>query len=176
MHAGVAARSINLATTEQRVRGLVCWGAGGSRWKAQPVDPRSGPASSSHRRSQVKVVVDGLPLFGGCQLAVDTTLVCALHCDGFPHNGAADVVGVVLQAARRRKERIYAELVGPRTRGSFLAQLAKARSRVEPKFLRVANEVGSHLVLRSGQGCGRFFVRPEMRPRSGWRHSSQLGG
>ena len=37
IHAGVAARSINLATTEQCVRGLVCWGAGGSRWKAQPV-------------------------------------------------------------------------------------------------------------------------------------------
>ena len=33
-------------------------------------------------RKRVEVVVDGLPLFGGAQLAVDTTLVCALHRDG----------------------------------------------------------------------------------------------
>ena len=109
------------------------------------------PATDGRR---LEVVVDGLPLFGGCQLAVDTTLVCALHCDGSPHNGAADADGVVLQAARRRKERTYPELVGPRTRArlvvlavevggrwsnetrSFLAQLAKARSRVEPKLFR----------------------------------------
>ena len=52
------------------------------------------PATDGRR---LEVVVDGLPLFGGCQLAVDTTLVCALHCDGSPHNGAADADGVVLQ-------------------------------------------------------------------------------
>ena len=62
---------------------------------------------------RLEVVVDGLPLFGGCQLAVDTTLVCALHCDGSPHGAAADADGVVLQVARRRKERTYPELVGP---------------------------------------------------------------
>ena len=47
---------------------------------------------------RLEVVVDGLPLFGG-QLAVDTTLVCALHCDGSPHGAAADADGVVLQSA-----------------------------------------------------------------------------
>ena len=31
---------------------------------------------------RLEVVVDGLLLFGGSQLAVDTTLVCSLHCDG----------------------------------------------------------------------------------------------
>ena len=31
---------------------------------------------------QVEVVADGLPLFGGVQLAIDTTLVSTLHCDG----------------------------------------------------------------------------------------------
>ena len=30
---------------------------------------------------RLEVVVDGLPLFGGAQLAVDTTLVSALHCE-----------------------------------------------------------------------------------------------
>ena len=39
----------------------------------------------------------------------------------------------------------------------------------------MANEVESNLVLCSGQGCGHFHVGSEMRPRSGWRHSSQLG-
>ena len=48
----------------------------------------------------LEVVVDGLPLFGGAQLAVDTTLVSSLHCDGSPHKGAADVDGAVLVAAR----------------------------------------------------------------------------
>ena len=66
------------------------------------------------------MVVDGLPLSGGCQLAVDTTLVCALHCDGSPQNGAAEADGVVLQAARRRKERTSPEKVGPRTRACLV--------------------------------------------------------
>ena len=62
---------------------------------------------------RLEVVVDGLPLFGGAQLALDTTLVSSLHCDGSPHRGAADVDGAVLVAARRRKERTYPELVRP---------------------------------------------------------------
>ena len=33
---------------------------------------------------RLEVVVDGLPLRGGAQLALDTTLVCALHADGLP--------------------------------------------------------------------------------------------
>ena len=181
-----------------------CWGAGGSRWKAQPVTSNvlirdldlPVPATDGCR---LEVVVDGLPLSGGCQLAVDTTLVCALHCDGSPHIGAADVDGVVLQAARRRKEEPVLNWC-PRTRArlvvlvvevggqmvretrSFLAQFAKGRSRVEPRFLRRRAEQawrmrwGAILFLCSGQGCGHFLVGSEMRPRSGWRHSSQLGG
>ena len=31
---------------------------------------------------RLEVVADGLPLFDGAQLAVDTTLVSPLHCDG----------------------------------------------------------------------------------------------
>ena len=112
------------------------------------------PAPDTSDSRRLEVVVDGLPLFGGCQLAVDTTLVCALHCDGTPHRGAADADGVAASAARRRKERTYPEIVGPRSRArlvvlavevggrwssetrSFIAQLAKARSRQEPLLLR----------------------------------------
>ena len=57
---------------------------------------------------RLEVVVDGLPLFGGCQLAVDTTLVCAMHCDGTPHDGAPNRDGVVLEAARRSRARLVA--------------------------------------------------------------------
>ena len=31
---------------------------------------------------RLEVVADGLPLHGGAQLAIDTTIVSALHCDG----------------------------------------------------------------------------------------------
>ena len=110
------------------------------------------PQPADGRR--LEVVVDGLPLFGGCQLAVDATIVSALHCDGSPHQGAENIDGVVLERARRRKERTYPELVGPRRRArlvvlgievggrmsaetrSFLSQLAKARARQEIPLVR----------------------------------------
>ena len=43
-------------------------------------------------------------MFGGAQLALDATLVSALHCDGSARPHAANVDGVALVAARRRKE------------------------------------------------------------------------
>ena len=100
------------------------------------------------------LVVDGLPLFGGCQLAIDTTLVGALHADGTACVGAANRDGVALLAARRRKEATYPELVGPRSRcrlvvlgsevggrssaetRSFLSQLAVAKAREEVPLLQ----------------------------------------
>ena len=102
----------------------------------------------------LEVAVDGLPLFGGSQVAVDTTLVCSLHCDGSPHNGAANTDGAIFPRARRRKERRYPELVGPGSRArlvvlaldvsgrwsaescTFISQLAKAKARREPRLLQ----------------------------------------
>ena len=49
---------------------------------------------------RLEVVVDGLPLRGGAQLAVDTTLVCALHADGTPRRGAAASDGVRKRPSR----------------------------------------------------------------------------
>ena len=54
---------------------------------------------------RLEVVADGLPLFGGVQLAIDTTLVFPLHSNGSAWRGAGDRDGVVLEAARRWKER-----------------------------------------------------------------------
>ena len=99
---------------------------------------------------RLEVVVDGLPLFGGVQLAVDTTLVSTLNA----HRGTADRDGAVLETARRRKQRRYPELVGPRSRArlvvlagevavrwseetkSFIRHLAKAKARGEPPLMR----------------------------------------
>ena len=57
------------------------------------------PIAADGRR--LEVAVDGLPLFGGAQLAVDTTLVSALHCDGTARRGAAHNEGVAISMAER---------------------------------------------------------------------------
>ena len=66
------------------------------------------PDALDNRR--LEIVADGLPLFQGAQLAVDTTLVSALRRDGVPHSRAENHDGAVLDAARRRKERTYPSL------------------------------------------------------------------
>ena len=68
------------------------------------------PGVADARR--LEVVVDGLPLRGRAQPAVDTTLMCALHADGTPRRNAALEDGVALKAAKRKKVRAYPELVG----------------------------------------------------------------
>ena len=68
------------------------------------------PAPIDERR--LEVIVDGLPLYGGAQLAIDATLVSAVTGTGVPHQGAARRDAVSLVAAWRRKERRYPELVG----------------------------------------------------------------
>ena len=93
------------------------------------------------------MVADGLPLFGGAQLAIDTTVVSALHADGTARRRAATHDGVATAEARRRKCRTYPELAGLHGRArlvvlavevggrwshetqKFLSQLAKAKAR-----------------------------------------------
>ena len=55
---------------------------------------------SAHDGREIEVVATGLPLFGGAQLAVDTTLVAPLSRDGRPHPRCATVDGAQLQVAR----------------------------------------------------------------------------
>ena len=148
---------------------------------------------------RLEVVVDGLPLFGGAQLAVDSTLVSALHCDGNALRGAGDRDGVALVAARRRKERIYPELVRPGHRArlvviagevagrwseeaaSFLRHLAKAKSRCEPAILKkrgrtgLAVAFGIHAGVRGSPRVCSVFVG---KASSWWRRwsNSQCAG
>ena len=102
-----------------------------------------------------------------CQLAVDTIV----HCIAMGLlTGAVDADGAASGSATQG-ERTYPELVGPRIRARLVVLavevggrwLSQTRSRVEPKLFR-----------RRAEQAWRMRVRPEMRLRSGWRHSSQF--
>ena len=111
-------------------------------------------APNVHDARRLEIIAEGLPLFGGAQLAIDTTLVSAHHCDGSARRGGATNDGAALLVARRRKETTYPELVGPRSRAklvvlamevggrwsqetaTFLRMLAAARARGECTLLR----------------------------------------
>ena len=69
---------------------------------------------------RLEVVADGLPLFHGAQVAVDTTLVSPLRRDGTPHVRCAGEDGAALLRARRRKERAYPELSGEHGRARLV--------------------------------------------------------
>ena len=144
-------------------------------------------APNPRDQRRLEILADGLPLFGGAQLAVDTTLVSPLHCDGSPHPGAANVDGAVLVAARRRKERTYPELSGPRSRARlvvlageiggrwseetrrFLSLLAKAKARSEPPILKKRAEQAWRLRWGAILGCAaaRAFAASLLELRSG---------
>ena len=59
---------------------------------------------------RLEIIADGLPLWRGAQLAVDTTLVSPIKADGTARRHAARRNGIALEAARKTKERKYPEL------------------------------------------------------------------
>ena len=59
---------------------------------------------------RLKVVAEGLTLFGGCQLALDATVVSPLHVDGTHRRRSHVEDGVAIRKARKLKERTYPEL------------------------------------------------------------------
>ena len=73
---------------------------------------------------RLEVVADGLTLFRGAQLAIDTTMVSPLHRDGTVRRRAAHV-GAALEAARRRKERTYPEPSGDGGRARLVVLVAE---------------------------------------------------
>ena len=103
---------------------------------------------------RIEVIVDGLSLWHGAQLAVDTTVVSPLHGDGSARRNAATTSGVSLQAARRAKETTYPELSGEgvgarlvvraaevvgrwsQKTADFLNAIAKARAQESPQMLQ----------------------------------------
>ena len=71
---------------------------------------------------RLEIIVDGLPLFDGAQLALDTTVV---HRDGTAKRGASARDGAVLQDTRRRKEMTCPELNGAGGRASIVVLAAE---------------------------------------------------
>ena len=58
---------------------------------------------------RIEVIANGLPLWGGAQLAVDTTLVSPLTRAGHLRMRGGQYRGTALRDARRNKERTYPE-------------------------------------------------------------------
>ncbi len=111
--------------------------------------------AARHDDRRLEVIANGLPLWGGVQLAVDTRLVSALDSQGRPRTQARSARGAALRIARRAKERTYPELLhAPRCRlvvlafeiggrwspeaAQFIRLLARCRARSAPPLLRGA--------------------------------------
>ena len=107
---------------------------------------------------QIEVVANGLPTYGGVQLAIDTTLVSPLTRDGLPHPNTEHTNGARLETALQRKIDKYPEFeeatrcrlvtiaieVGGRWDSSavhFIRQLAVAKARSQPPALRFSTEL-----------------------------------
>ena len=78
---------------------------------------------------RLEVVADGLTLWNGSQLAIDTTLVSPLHRDGTARRRAADHNGVALEHARRRKAATYPELTWDMGRARLVVLAAEVGGR-----------------------------------------------
>ena len=138
---------------------------------------------------RLEVIADGLTLWHGAQLAIDTTLVSPLRRDGSARARATDHDGAVLVEARRRKERTYPELSGEGGRArlvglvaevggwsgetaKFLAALADAKAQSCPFILQ--NRVKAAFVRRWSAvlacSAARAFTESllDRRPVAGW--------
>ena len=108
-----------------------------------------------HDDRRLEVIANGLPLWGGVQLAVDTTLVSALDASGRPRWHQRRTLGAALRIARLAKERTYPERIrAQRCRlvvlaievagrwsseaVEFVRLLARSRARSAPAHLRAS--------------------------------------
>ena len=81
---------------------------------------------------RLEVVADGVSLWHGAQLAIDTTLVSPLHSNGSARRRAADHDGAALEVARRRKERTYPEPAGEGGQARLVVLAAEVGGRSQP--------------------------------------------
>ena len=133
---------------------------------------------------------EGLPVFHGAQLAIDTTLVSPVRADGEPHRQCQDMDGPALDAARRRIARTYPELTGGRGRAklvvlageiggrfsvetqTFIRLLARAKTRAIPEPLRTRarqswmHRWGSLLACAAARAFGSSLLERRGQPGS----------
>ena len=139
----------------EKAAARVCREAGARVAESVRLQDMNVPGISGLDGREIEVVANGLRLWGGAQLAVDTTLVSPVRRNGTPQRRAGEVDGVQLQVARRRKEVKYHKLLQARRcrlvvvalevggRWSeeavkFVQLLAKAKARSVPQILRQA--------------------------------------
>ena len=114
---------------------------------------------------RLEVVADGLPLFGGAQLVIDTTLVCALRKDGNPTSHAANGKNErslnwwAVELAPGWSFSLWKWGDGLKRVRSFLSRQC-ARSRREPFVSEacrtgLASQMGFNALLHSCKKCGR---------------------
>ena len=88
---------------------------------------------------RLEVVADGLTLWHGAQLAIDTTPVSPMHRDGTARRTAADRNEAALKQARRLKETTCPELSGEGGRARLVvlaAEVGRRWSEETAQFLR----------------------------------------
>ena len=124
---------------------------------------------------RIEVIANGLPMWGGSQLAVDTTLVSPLTRSGEPRSRRGTFAGA---DARRNKERTYyPELLRNRRcrlvvlgievggrwsneASSFIRMLAQARARSSPPSSPRSHDIRSGVPLVcSPYPCSSLFLR-----------------
>ena len=112
----MACHSTLVATTAQRVQWQGFWDVGVCREAGARVslNVRVQDMDLALPDACLEIVADGLPLFQGAQLVVDTFPVSVLRRDGVPRQRSTTQDGVALMTTRRRKERVYPELTGQR--------------------------------------------------------------
>ena len=143
---------------------------------------------------RLEVVADGLTLWHGAQLAIDTTWVSPLHRDGTARRTATDRDGAALLQARRTKETTYLELSGEGGRArlvvlaaevggrwseetaQFLRALAKASAQTAPLILQnrvqaAAPEMEQRVGLQRGKGFREVPPRQASKPRDRGRRT-----
>ena len=115
---------------------------------------------------RLEIVANGLPLWGGAQIAVDATLVSPVRRNGRPQSRCASEAGARLEAARQKKEDTYRELLASRrcrlqvaglevggrwdkSACTFLRLLARARVRAVPAQIRKSAQL-AYLARWSG--------------------------
>ena len=103
------------------------------------------------------IIADGLPLWQGTQLAVDTALVSPIKADGTARRHAARRNGIALDAARRAKERKYPELAGRGGRAGLVVVSAEVGGRFSSDAVLCLPRFGVSLRLLMGRllrlGC-----------------------
>ena len=110
------------------------------------------PATGGRR---IEVVANGLPLWRGARIAVDTTLVSPVQRDGRARPGADARPALALQQAKTRKLRTYPELQpGGHTLSLGCLRLEEAGASIAKRWRCSGDSLG-HAPGTEHCGCGR---------------------